>query len=34
MTLYEYSSVHFSYVCDIISGVYVDTTLSDRVNKR
>lgn len=34
MTLYEYSSVHFSYVCDIISGVYVDSTLSDRVNKR
>lgn len=34
MTLYEYSGVHFSYVSDIISGVYVNTTLSDRVNKQ
>ena len=35
MAFYEYSGVYFSYdVCDIISVVYISTTVSGRDNKR
>lgn len=30
MTFYEYLIVYFSYICDIISVVYISATLSGR----